>query len=201
MGTVVRRWNLDGRTCAEAATAGNASGSAARRDRTSARTADATTNGDRCGESSTNSSINLADLRVGNKPETFAGEAHEWKGWSYKMRQSFAAVDEELYREFLDVEANPLREMPLAGMNEPQKRRARQLSFMLTMHTKDRALRMITKHSDPANGFEIWRRFLQEWEPAHRGRYRAILMQLLQFPFVGDRGSGLGGVGTTCATV
>ena len=99
-----------------------------------------------------------------------------------------AAVDEELYLELVNVEANPLRGMPLAGMNEPQKRRARQLAFMLTMHTKDRALQMITKLSDPANGLEIWRSFLEEWEPAHRGRYRAMLMQLLQFPFVGDRG-------------
>ena len=125
--------------------------------------------------------INLVDLRVGNKPETFAGETHEWKGWSFKMRQYIAAVDEEL----VNVEASPLREMPLAGMNEPQKRRARQLAFMLTMHTKDRALQMITKLSDPA------RRFLEEWEPAHRGRYGAMLMQLLQFPFVEDRGQAL----------
>ena len=56
MNALERRWNLDGRTCAEAATAGNASGSTARSDRTSVRTADATTNDDRCGESSTNSS-------------------------------------------------------------------------------------------------------------------------------------------------
>ena len=28
-------------------------------------------------------------------------------------------------------------------------------------------------------------------EPAHRGRYRAMLMQLLQFPFAGDRGQAL----------
>ena len=55
MGTLERRWNLDGRTCAEAATAGDASGSAARSDRTSAGTADATTNDDRCGQSSTSS--------------------------------------------------------------------------------------------------------------------------------------------------
>ena len=107
------------------------------------------------------------------------------------MRQYIAAVDEELYLELVNVEANPLREMPLASMNERQKRRARQLAFMLTMHTKDRALQMITKLSDPANGFEIWRRFLEEWEPAHRGRYRAMLMQLLQFPFVGDRGQAM----------
>ena len=76
-------------------------------------------------------------------------------------------------------------------MNEPQTRRARQLAFMLTMHMKDRALQTITKLSDPAVGFEIWRRFLEEWEPAHRGRYRAMLMQLLQFPFLGDRGQAL----------
>ena len=65
--------------------------------------------------------IHLVDLRVGNKPETFAGETHEWKGWSFKMRQYIAAVDEELHLELVNVEANPLREMPLAGMNEPQK--------------------------------------------------------------------------------
>ena len=50
---------------------------------------------------------------------------------------------------------------------------------------------MITKLNDPANGFEIWRRFLEEWEPAHRGRYPAMLMQLLQFPIMGDRGRAL----------
>ena len=80
------------------------------------------------------------------------------------MRQYISAVDEELYMELVDVEANPLREMPLVGMNEPQKRRARQLAFISTMHTKDRAFQMITKRSDPTNGFEIWRCFLEEWE-------------------------------------
>ena len=57
----------------------------------------------------------------------------------------------------MNVEANSLREMPLFGMNEPRKRPVRQLAFMLTMHTKDRALQMITKLSDPANRLEIWK--------------------------------------------
>ena len=135
--------------------------------------------------------VNLVDLRVGNKQETFEGETHVWKSWSFKMRQYIAAVDEELYLELVNVEANPLREIPLASMNEPRKRRARQLALILTMHTKDRALQMLTKLSDSANGFEIWRRFVEEWEPAHRGRYRTMLMQLLQFPFMGDRGQAL----------
>ena len=101
------------------------------------------------------------------------------------MRQYIAAVDEELYLEHLNVEANPLREMPLAGMNEPQKNRARQLAM----------------HADDAHGFEIWRRFQEELEPAHRGRYRAMLMQLFAVSVCGRQRSSLGGVGTTCATV
>ena len=113
-----RHWNLDGRTCAEAATEGNASGSTARSDRTSAGSADATTVDDRCEQSSTNSTSytncprarrNLFDLRVGNKLETIAGETHESKGWSFKMREYIAAVDEELFLELVNVEANPLR--------------------------------------------------------------------------------------------
>ena len=89
------------------------------------------------------------------------------------------------------LEANPLRELPMASMSETRKKRGRQLAFMLTMHTKDRAPQMITKLRDPTNGFEIWRRFLEEWEPAHRGRYRAMLVQLLQFTFAGDRGQAM----------
>ena len=120
---------------------------------------------------------------------TFAGQSHEWKGKSFKMRQYIAAVAEEHILEHVNVEANPLREMPLAGLNEHQKRRARQLAFMLTMHTKNRALQMITKLSDPANGFEIWRRSLEEW--VNRGRYRAMLMQWLQCLLMGSRGQAL----------
>ena len=45
---------------------------------------------------------------------------------------------------------------------------------------------MITRLSDPVNGLEIWRRFLEEWEPVNRSRYRAVLMQLLQCPLMGS---------------
>ena len=72
------------------------------------------------------------------------------------MRQYIAAVDEELHLELVNVEANPLREMPLIGMSEPQKRRARQRAFMSTMHTKDRALQMITKLSEWIRNLETF---------------------------------------------
>ena len=94
------------------------------------------------------------------------------------------------------MDANPVREMPLA---EPQKRRARQLAFMLMMHTKDRALQMITKLSDPANGFVIWRpgrvgAGTQRTVPSDADAVVAVSVY-------GRQRSGLGGVGTTRATV
>ena len=119
------------------------------------------------------------DLRVGKKPETFAGETHEWKGCSFKMRQYIAAVDEELYLELVNVEANPLGELFLPGMSNVRKKRTKQLAFMLMMHTKNRAIQMIKRLSDTVSGLEIWRRFLEEWEPLNRGRNRAMLMQWL----------------------
>ena len=59
------------------------------------------------------------DLRIGNEPETLA-------------------VDEKLYAELADVEANTMGEF----------------AFMLMMHTT-------------ISGLEIWRRFLEEWEPVN----------------------------------
>ena len=79
------------------------------------------------------------------------------------------AVDEELSAELADAEANPLGEFFLPGMNDARKKRVEQLAFMLMMHTKNRAIQMITRLSDPVNGLEIWRRFREEWEPVNRG--------------------------------
>ena len=92
------------------------------------------------------------DLRIGNEPETLA-------------------VDEKLYAELADAEANPLGVLSLPGMSDARKKRVKQLAFMLMMHTKNRAIQMITRLSDPVNGLEIWRRFLEEWEQVNRGRY------------------------------
>ena len=76
----------------------------------------------------------------------------------------------------------------LPEMNDAREKRVEQLAFMLMMHTKNRAIQMITRLSGPVNGLEIWRRFPEEWEPVNRGRYRAMLMQFLQCPLTGSRG-------------
>ena len=63
-----------------------------------------------------------------------------------------------------------MREIVLHGMSDVQKKRAKQLAFVLMMHTKNRAIQKITGLSDPVNGLEIWRRFLAKWEPVNRDR-------------------------------
>ena len=115
------------------------------------------------------------DLRIGNERETLA-------------------VDEKLCAELADKDANPLGELSLPEMNDAREKRAEQLAFMMMMHTKNRATQMITRLSDSVSGLEIWKRFLEEWEPVNRGRKRAMLMQLLQCPLTGSRGQP-GGVG------
>ena len=109
----------------------------------------------------------LVDFRIGNKPETLA-------------------VDEKLYPELVDVEAKPLGDFSLPGMSDARKKRVEQLAFILMMHTKNPAIQMITRLSDPVHQLEIWRRFLEEWEPVNKGRYQAMLMQLLQCPLMGS---------------
>ena len=86
------------------------------------------------------------------------------------------------------MEANPLGDLFLPEMNDARKKRVEQPAFMLMVHTKNRAIQMITRLSDPVNGPEIWRRFLEEREPVNRGQYRAMLMQLLQCLLMEGRG-------------
>ena len=110
------------------------------------------------------------DIRIGNEPETLA-------------------VDAKLCAELADVEANPLGELALLGMNDARKKRVEQLAF--TMHTKNRAIQMITRLSDSVKGLEIWRRLLEVWEPVNRCRCRAMLMQLLQCNLIESRSQAL----------
>ena len=101
------------------------------------------------------------------------------------------ADGEKLCAELANVEANPLGELPLPEMNDAREKRVKQFAFMLMIHTKNRTIQMIMRLSDLVNGLEIWRRFLEVWEPVNRGRYRAMLMQLLQCPLTGSRGRAL----------
>ena len=130
---------------------------------------------------------NVVDLRVVNKPETSAGETHEWKGWSFKMRQYMAAVDEELYLELVNVEANLLCE-----------RASEKTSKTACVHADDAHERSCTPDGHETERPSEWIRNLETFSgrmvPSDADAVVAVSVY-------GRQRSGLGGVGTTCATV
>ena len=88
-----------------------------------------------------------------------------------------------------NVEANPLRKMP-SGQNE---RATEKTSKTACVHADDAHERSSTPDDYETERSSEWIRNLETFSGrmGHRGRYRAKLMQLLQFPFVGDRGRAL----------
>ena len=122
------------------------------------------------------------DLRIGNEPETLA-------------------VDEKLCAELADVGANPSGELFLLRMSNARKKRVEQLAFMLMVHTRNRAIQMITKLSDPVNGLEIWRRFLEVWEASEQRSIPSAADAIAALSSHGKQRSSLGGVGMSCTTV
>ena len=132
---------------------------------------------------------NLVGLRVGDKPETFAGETHEWEGWSFKMRQYVAVVDEELY-------------IVAIGRNE---RASEETSETACVHVDDAHERPSTPDDHKAERSSEWIRNLETFPgrvgddtqrtvPSDAGTVAAVSVY-------GRPRSGLGGVGTTRATV
>ena len=104
------------------------------------------------------------DLRIGNEPEMLA-------------------VDTKLCAELADVEANPLGELFLPEMNET--------SEAACVHIDDAHEKSSSPDDHETERSSEWTRFLEECKPVNRGRYRAMLMQLLQCPLMGSRGQAL----------
>ena len=144
--------------------------------------------------------VNLVDFRVGDKPKTFAGETHEWKGWPFKMRQYIAAVDEELYLESVNVEANPLRDT--LGRYE---RASEETSETACVHVDDAHERSSTSDDHETERSIEWIRNLETISGrVGAGAQRTIPTDadaVVAVSVCGRQRSGLGGVGTPCATV
>ena len=113
------------------------------------------------------------------------------EGWSFKMRQYIAVVDEELYLELVNVEANPLRDMPLVGMNEPQKRRARH----------KRSSTPDDHETERSSEFRNLETFSGRMGADTQRTVPSDADAVVAVSVYGRQRSGLGGVGTTCATV
>ena len=124
----------------------------------------------------------LVDLRIGNKPETLA-------------------VDEKIYaEELVDVEANPLGELSLPGMSDVQKKRANQHAFMLMMHTKNRAIQIITRQRSSERPRDLGTIFGRVGASEQRS-VSSDADAIAAMSSHEKQRSSLGGVGTFCTAV
>ena len=144
---------------------------------------------------------NLVDLRVGNKPEAFAGETHEWKGWSFKMRQYSAAVDEELLLGTRECGSESVARDAL-GRNE---RASEETSETAGVHVDDAHERSRTPDDHETERSSEWIQNLETFPGrVGAGTQRTVPSDadaVVAVSVFGRQRSGLGGVGTTCATV
>ena len=145
---------------------------------------------------------NLLDFRVGNKPETFAGETHEWKGWSSKMRQYIAAVDEELYLVGTRECGSESVARDALGLDE---RASEETSETACVHVDDALERSSTPDGHETERSSEWIRNLETFPGSvGAGTLRTLSSDadaVVAVSVYGRQRSGLGGVGTTCATV
>eukprot|EP00969_Alexandrium_andersonii_P333743 14749550-Alexandrium_andersonii.AAC.1 len=80
------------------------------------------------------------------------------------MRRYIGALGEDFRVELQNTETAP-EDLLMRDMGEASKKRARSLAYILTMTTEGRALHKVSASLEPDNGYFIWRRFLEEWEP------------------------------------
>ena len=69
------------------------------------------------------------------------------------------------------------------------------------MHTKNRAIQMITRVSDSVNGLEIWTRFLEELGAGEQRSIPSDADAIAAMSSQGKQRSSLGGVGMSCTAV
>ena len=144
---------------------------------------------------------NLVDLRVGNKPETVAGETYEWNVWSFKMRQYVAAVDEETLHRTRGCGCESVTRDALCR----KERASEETSATACVHVDDALERSSTPDDHQTERPGEWIRNLEMF-PGRVGTdtQRTVPSDadaVAAVSVYGRQRSGLGGVGTTCATV
>ena len=121
----------------------------------------------------------LANIRLENK-STLIGEVPEWKNWIVKECQYLSAVEEKLYSYWARG-----YESQFAAWASHYERElvAAEASKISRIHTDDTHEGQSTPDDHeaqrPHQRIWDWRRFLCAWQPAHRHRYRIMLMIIL----------------------
>ena len=115
--------------------------------------------------------------RVG-KLELFKGDEKDWQSWSFLMETAANAIDLKM-NGLLNQAVNAPSEPKLAGMSGDEERKlAGELFRLMVPLLRERPLH-IARQSEKGNGFMLWRRLKEVYEPKVASRWTSVLMGIL----------------------
>ena len=115
----------------------------------------------------------LVDLKIISKPRSFGKEASNWSEWKWAFENYMACVEPRFVPELEAAAASP-DSLALDDMgNETQKRSY--MLFAVLAGLLEAKSQQIAKNMQDRNGYELWRRLHQEFEPDLGARRLALL--------------------------
>lgn len=123
----------------------------------------------------------LVDTKLLNRPKEYNGARTQWKSWSKKFDGFVGAVNQDLAA-CIEQAGNRSETILLASLGEKEKGYARTIWYMLTLLLTDKAEDFLD-NVEKGNGLEAWRRLVTEFAPKTKGRYQAMLTEILNTHF------------------
>ena len=97
--------------------------------------------------------------------------------WSFVFRAYMGAVASYIQDAMLAAETLAT-EIKMSDVNETRQGQVRELYHILAILLKDRAQRIMMR-APVGNGFEVWRKLKETFEPAAAGRQLGLLQAIL----------------------
>ena len=128
----------------------------------------------------------LVDTRLLGKPTTLHGRDGEYTDWAFIMQSYLCCISTDYQRILKVIEAastvDELASLSMSAMDERHQSLSASLHHILTMTTRDKALRCVQAVED-SNGYLAWHRLKAELVPLIQSRFLGMLQGLLQVSF------------------
>ncbi len=131
-------------------------------------------------------------LKVVSKPKEWKADeqtAAHWARWSFQMKNYFALLHVQMQEWLTIVEATDSEEqLDILRMTPYEKMYSRVIySILVQVLTKGHCATLVLQRQKDMNGFRLWRRLKEEFEPQSENRFHGLLTALLEYTFPTDR--------------
>ena len=130
-------------------------------------------------------------MKVVSKPKEWKADeqtpAH-WPRWSFQMKTYFSLLHVQLQEWLTIVEATTSdEEVDILRMSLTEKMYSRVVyNILVQVLTKEHCATLVLQRQKDMNGFRLWRRLKEEFEPQSESRFHSMLTTLLDYSFPQD---------------